>query len=310
MSREVHVRFREGAGVRLPRATRRVVFSPTHEGAVEARHRLSQWLGTRGLRLSDEKTHIRHVGDGFNFLGFNIRHYPTPNSSRRGYKLLMKPSQDSINQLKGKLKGLWRKHVGSPAVALINEMHPVIRGWSHYFRSGVATEVFAELASFMYVRAQRYMKRRHPRKSGWWRTQKYWGRTIGRQDRWVFQDQDRHATLRKFAWTPIVRHRLVPTTYSPDDPTLQDDWRQRRARSHTLAYRQRHLAQRQHGRCPVCHPHLEHGEVLHTHHVVPTHHGGTEDLANRRLVHANCHRQIHSTSAPLGVRRWLEPYTG
>jgi RNA-directed DNA polymerase len=286
------------------------VFSPTHEGAVEARHCLSQWLGTRGLRLSDEKTQIRHLRDGFNFLGFNIRHYPAPNSSRSGYKLLIKPSQDSINQIKGKLKGLWRKHVGSPAVALINEMNPVIRGWSQYFRSGVAKEVFAELDSFMYERAQRYMKRRHPRKSGWWRTQKYWGRTIGRQDRWVFQDKDRHATLRKFAWTPIIRHRLVPTTYSPDDPTLQHYWRQRRARPHVLAYRQWHLAQRQHGRCPVCHQHLDNGEVLHTHHVVPKHQGGTEDLANLRLVHANCHRQIHSTSAPLAVRRWLEPCTG
>jgi N-terminal domain of reverse transcriptase/HNH endonuclease len=31
-------------------------------------------------------------------------------------------------------------------------------------------------------------------------------------------------------------------------------------------------------------------------------HGGTDDLANLRLVHHTCHRQIHSISAPLGVR--------
>jgi RNA-directed DNA polymerase len=222
----------------------------------------------------------------------------------------MKPSQDSVKQIKGKLNGLWRKHVGSPAVALIHEMNPVIRGWSQYFHSGVAKEGFAELDSFMYERAQRSMKRRHPRTSGWWRTQKYWGRTLGRQDRWVFQDKDRHATLRKFAGTSIVRHRLVPTTDSPDDPTLQDYWRQRRAKPHAMAYRQRHLAQRPHGRGPVCHQHLEHGEALHTHHVVPKYHGGMEDLANLRLVHHHCHRQIHSTSAPLGVCRWLEPCTG
>ena len=160
-----------------------VVFSPTHEKAVEAQHILSTWLGTRGLRLSGEKTHIRHLREGFNFLGFNIRHYPTPNSSRSGYKLLIKPSPDSIMQIKRKLKGLWRKHVGSPTVALINEMNPIIRGWSNYFRIGVAKEVFAALDRFMYARARRYMQRRHPRKSGWWRTQKYWGHVSGRQDR-------------------------------------------------------------------------------------------------------------------------------
>ena len=63
----------------------------------------------------------------------------------------------SGSQLKRKLKGLWRKHVGSPTVALINEMNPVISGWSNYFRIGVAKEVFAALDSFMYERAQRYM---------------------------------------------------------------------------------------------------------------------------------------------------------
>jgi RNA-directed DNA polymerase len=286
------------------------VFSPTPEATVEAQRLLRTWLGTRGLRLSDEKTQIRHLREGFTFLGFSIRHYPTPNSSRTGYKLLIKPSQDSIQRLKRKLKDLWRSHVGSPTVALINEMNPLIRGWSHYFRIGVAKEVFVELDRFMYDRAQRYMKRRHPRKSGWWRTQKYWGRTIGRQDRWVFQDKARHGTLRKFAWTRIIRHRLVPTTYSPDDPTLQAYWKQRQSRVQATAGRLGQLARRQQGLCPVCHQILENGEDLHVHHVVPKKDRGTDDLANLRLVHHTCHRQIHSSSAPLGVRRWLEPCTG
>jgi RNA-directed DNA polymerase len=286
------------------------VFCPTQEKAIEAQHLLATWLETRGLRLSDEKTQIRHLQEGFNFLGFNIRHYATPNSSRSGYKLLIKPSADSLNQLKRKLKGLWCKHVGTTTVALINEMNPMIRGWSNYFRIGVAKETFSTLDQFMYYRAQRYMKRRHPRKSGWWRTQKYWGHSIGRQDRWVFQDKVRHATLRKFAWTKIVRHRLVRSTYSPDDPTLQDYWQQRRAKPQATTSRHRQLAQRQQGRCPVCHQPLENGEALHLHHVMPKKHGGTEDLANLRLVHHTCHRQIHSSSAPLGVRRLLEPCTG
>ena len=50
-------------------------------------------------------------------------------------------------------------------MALIHEMNPLIRGWSTYFRTGVAKEVFVALDRFMYGRAQRYMQRRHPRKS-------------------------------------------------------------------------------------------------------------------------------------------------
>lgn len=286
------------------------VFCPTQEKAIEARSLLATWLEPRGLKLSDEKPHIRHLQEGFNFLGFNIRHSPAPNSSRGGYKQLIKPSTDSINQLKRKLKGLWRKHVGTPTVALINEMNPVIRGWSNYFRTGVAKETFSALDKFMYYRAQRYMKRRHPKKSGRWRTQRYRGRSLGRQDQWVFQDKVRHATLRKFAWTKIVRHRLVRSTSSPDDRTLQDYWQQRRAKPQVTGYRRRQLVQRQQGICPVCHQHLENGEGLHIHHVVPKKSGGKDDLANLRLVHQNCHLQIHSSRAPLGVRRLLEPCTG
>jgi RNA-directed DNA polymerase len=285
------------------------VLCPTQDKAIQARDILSHWLGSRGLRLSDEKTHIRHLRDGFDFLAFNIRHYPAPNSSRSGYKLLIKPSPTAIKEVKRKLKGIWRKHVGTPTVALINEMNPVIRGWSNYFCVGVSKEVFNDLDAFMYQRAQRYMKRRHPRKSGWWRTEKYWGQTLGRQDRWVFQDKQRNGTLRKFAWTKIVRHRLVPATYSPDDPTLQDYWQKRRAKIQVTAFRRRQLVQRQQGICPVCHQHLENGEDLHIHHVVPKKSGGKDDLANLWLVHHNCHRQIHSSSAPLGVRRLLEPCT-
>ena len=160
----------------------------------------------------------------------------------------------------------------------------------------------------MYYRAQRYMKRRHPQKSGWWRTTKYWGHTMGsRQDRWVFLDKVRHATLRKFTWTKIVRHRLVPTTSSPDDPTLRDYWQQRRAKTHARAPRYRQLFHRHKGRCPGCHPHLENGEEAHIHHVLPKQHGGTDDLVNLQLVHRNCHHQLHRSRAPLGVRRLLAP---
>jgi RNA-directed DNA polymerase len=88
-------------------------------------------------------------------LGFTIRRYPTPTSSRSGYKLLINPSPASLQQLKWQLKGLWRTPGGSPTVALINAMNPVSRGWSHDFRPGVSKEVFAALARFMDDRAQR-----------------------------------------------------------------------------------------------------------------------------------------------------------
>jgi len=236
------------------------IFSPTHEKAIEAQGILSTWLGTRGLRLSGEKTHIRHLREGFNFLGFNIRHYPTPNSSRSGYKLLIKPSPDSITQVKRKAQRALAQARRVTRRGLINEMNPVIRGLEQLLRNRGSQGGVCSLGS-LYVRTRSALhETASPEKIGWWRTQKYWGRASGRQDRWVFQDKERHGTLRKFAWTKIIRHRLVPTTHSPDDATLRDYWRQRRHRTQATAGRAGQLARRQHGLCPGCHQALDNGE--------------------------------------------------
>jgi RNA-directed DNA polymerase len=278
-----------------------VVFCPTREKAEEAKERLADWLKKRGLQLSEDKTRLSHLTEGFNFLGFNIRHYATPNSSRSGYKLLIKPSQNAVNQLKRRLKGIWRQQVGTPTGRLIKALNPIVRGWSQYFRTGVAKEIFADLDDFMYQRAKRYVKRRHPTQSGRWRTAKYWGQAHeDRQDRWVFMDKETGSTLRKFAWTRIVRHRMVPQNYSPDDPSLKDYWQQRRRRDVPEKPQHRALFKQQHGLCPGCHQPLGNGEALHVHHEVPRHSGGTDDLANLRLLHRYCHHQLHRLSRTSG----------
>jgi len=54
MKRELPVRFREGLGVQLPRATRLVVFCESQEDALVVRDRiLPDWLAKRGLSLSE-----------------------------------------------------------------------------------------------------------------------------------------------------------------------------------------------------------------------------------------------------------------
>lgn len=49
---------------------------------------LKNFLAMRGLTLADEKTHITHINEGFDFLGFNVRKY--------NGKLLIKPSKKNI----------------------------------------------------------------------------------------------------------------------------------------------------------------------------------------------------------------------
>jgi RNA-directed DNA polymerase len=51
--------------------------------------RLAEFLAGRGLELSQAKTRIVHIDDGFDCLGFNLR--PFPNS-----KLLVRPQKKKV----------------------------------------------------------------------------------------------------------------------------------------------------------------------------------------------------------------------
>src|SRR5215475_7982918 len=58
MSREVHVRFREGAGVRLPRATRRVIGCEWEEDARRIKEVLPKRFAKYGPAINTEKTKL------------------------------------------------------------------------------------------------------------------------------------------------------------------------------------------------------------------------------------------------------------
>src|SRR6185436_15088369 len=94
--------------------------------------------------LSEEKTRIVHLQEGYDFLGFTIRHYP--NSTRpSGETLLIKPSAKAITALKTKLKEHWLLLRGQAIGTVLKTLNPVIRGWANYFRIGVTTRTFQAL---------------------------------------------------------------------------------------------------------------------------------------------------------------------
>ena len=86
-----------------------VCFCESREDAEQVQRILVEWLKERGLALSEEKTRMVHLTEGFDFLGFNVRHYPAPQTSRTGWKLLIKPSKHSVQDVQKKLMELWDK---------------------------------------------------------------------------------------------------------------------------------------------------------------------------------------------------------
>jgi RNA-directed DNA polymerase len=284
-----------------------VMFCESKEDALAARRQAQEWLLKRGLHLSEEKTRIVHLSEGFDFLGFNIRHYPAPNTTKSGYKLLIKPSKESVRNFKERVRREWMALKGQTVMAVLKRLNPIVRGWANYFRIGVSKHVFEAIDYWMFDRCVRYVRSTHRRKGWRWCRSKYWGAlNPERADRWVFGDKSTGAYLLKLSWTPIKRHVLVKGAASPDDPALRGYWiRRERRKIEELPPRLIGLAHSQRGRCTHCGASLFNGEALHRHHLHPKGQGGTDQQSNLQLVHLYCHKQIHAAPArePSDVER-------
>jgi RNA-directed DNA polymerase len=221
--------------------------------------RLREWLAPRGLSINDGKSQIVHLPDGFGFLGFNIRRYPT----RRGGKLLIKPSKDAITRTRRRLTAEIRSLRGGNPAAIIGRLNPITRGWAAYYRTGVSSATFSKLDHHLWQRLWWWARRAHPKKPKRWAAARHFGKFHpGREDKWVFGDAASGAHLHKHSWTPIVRHVLVTGTSSPDDPALTQYWAdRRRKRQPPLGDGTLVLLKKQHGRCPACGDFLLHADT-------------------------------------------------
>lgn len=271
-----------------------VVFCETEEDALDVRDRvLPAWLAERGLSLSEEKTRIVHLSEGFDFLGFNVRHYPCPQTSRSGYKLRITPSKKAVLGKVGEIRDIWLALHGHNVKAVLWKLNPIIRGWANYYRKSVASKTFSKLDNWMFHRQVRFARHTHPEKSWKWMCKRYWGKLNDtRDDNWVFGDKQSGKFLLKFGWFKIVRHELVRGASSPDDPELRDYWWERqKVNANHLSAGDIDMANDQGWVCRLCGMDLINGEELHRHHTKPRARGGSDARRNRELVHLFCHQQ-------------------
>ena len=206
MSGDVHVRFCERLGGRFPGATRLVITGATRallEDAVKPL--VVQFLAERGLELSEEKTRIVHIDQGFDFLGFNVRKY--------NGKLLIKPAKSSIAAVKENVRGIVKAGVSLPQDALIRRLNPIIRGWGNYYRHVVSKRIFVDIDHAIWRMTWNWAKRRHPQKGRKWVKDRYYARRNGRD--WVFTDGS--VTLFRMATIPIRRPVKIRGDANPYD---------------------------------------------------------------------------------------------
>ncbi|MCC5468636.1 maturase [Pelosinus sp. Bkl1] len=181
-----------------------IITAKTKEIAEELKDMVSQFLETRGLTLSEEKTLITHIDKGFDFLGWTFRKF-------KG-KLIVKPSKNSIKTLVKKCATIILKQGKATSQSeIIRRLNQVIRGWSNYHRHVVASQAFSHINNTLYLLLQQWAKHRHPNKNSWWRLKKYWHEKNDKP--WLFMSGE--YSLINLRRINIIRHPKLQISKNP-----------------------------------------------------------------------------------------------
>jgi RNA-directed DNA polymerase len=136
-----------------------VMVSGTKAHAEELKGEVAAVLSPMGLRLSEEKTAIVHIDEGFDFLGFRIQRRPQRGSG----KLLIYscPSKKALASIMAKVKMITRQGTSKPLADLLRQLNQALQGWTTYFRHGASARTFNYLSHYTWRRVIGWLRRKH-----------------------------------------------------------------------------------------------------------------------------------------------------
>ena len=249
-----------------------------------------EFLTERGLQLSEEKTVITHIGEGFDFLGKNIRKY--------NGKLLIKPCKSAVKSFLGKVRDIIKSSKSIKQEILIRRLNPVIRGWVNNQRYVVSSKVFSTVDYEIYKCLWQWAKRRHKKKSRKWIARKYWHDIDSRQ--WTFsvpyenqgtEGKPLYCKLEYATDTKIIRFKKIVAEANPFDEYWTDYFEEREGEKllNSTKGREKLLTiwRRQGRRCPVC------GDLITSETGFKVHTPAGKE-SRKIMVHKECHEEIHS----------------
>lgn len=177
-----------------------------------------------GLELSNQKSKITNISQGFDFLGYNVRKYKE--------KLLIKPAKANIKTFLAEIRAAVKSNYGAKTENLISLLNPKILGWTSYFRSSVAKKVFSYIDAQIYKVLNQWTLRRHPNKRKSWIARKYFTRKDLSNWRFHAMIKDKKGNkiplyLKRASETPIRRHIKIRSNAHPYNPEFKDYFKNR-----------------------------------------------------------------------------------
>jgi RNA-directed DNA polymerase len=116
-------------------------------------------LAPLGLRLSESKTRVVHLDEGFVFLGFHIQRRTKAGTRKK--TVYTYPSKKALLSIMAKVRALTNRSRHLTLEALLRQLNPVLRGWCTYFGHGVSKATFHFLDAYVWRRVTAWLRKRH-----------------------------------------------------------------------------------------------------------------------------------------------------
>ena len=262
-----------------------IITGRTKETLEDIKPILVEFLSERGLELSEEKTLITHIDDGFDFLGFNIRKF-------KGV-LLTQPSKKSVKKFLDSIRYVIDSNKSCKQETLIRLLNPKITGWANYYRCGASSRTFRRVDDQIFKKLWQWAKRRHPKKGKRWIANKYFH--FYKTRRWTFlvksiKNGKVDIFPLKFMFdTKIIRHKKIKSEANPFDIEWKSYFEERMTYKMLLSLKSRksllYMWNKQEHKCPLCNEKI----------TADTQWNVREQKENgqivRYLVHDKCYKQ-------------------
>ena len=153
-----------------------VVFCETEEDAERVKDELLPPGWPSGACPSPGEDPHRPPDGRVRLPGLQRQALPAPQTTRTGYKLLIRPSKKAVKRPAGRScatngSGLWGpQRRGGPG-----SLNPIIRGWANYYRTVVSKSVFETLDNWMFTGKSGWARHTHPQQAMDWLKRRYWG---------------------------------------------------------------------------------------------------------------------------------------
>ncbi len=244
-----------------------------------------EFLEPRGLKINEKKIFIRHISEGFDFLGWNFRKY----SNKIFLCTISKTNLfEHCKEIKSIIKTTTKPE------KLIIQLNTRILKWlnyNYYCNSIGKTQNY--LNNYLYKQLIKWGKRRHSNKTLKWIITKYWKPIKGKC---TFYDSNSYKKQNLFLlhYTSYKKQNKMFLNLNINSFDLKNKkkiCKLQTTKKTTLGYKKELIWRKQNGLCPNCNQYLNptKPELLNLEYNVLNYKKNFDQLKNFILLHKHCH---------------------